>query len=82
MLNEMTIQQEPRRLAPTGSIPLEMERPLLTLEKLSKANKWAYLKGSPNNLPYFVYRYEGHEISEKFLSDYLVDSYFWLNSVA
>ncbi|ARO86599.1 hypothetical protein EBAPG3_001715 [Nitrosospira lacus] len=73
------MQLKSRELAPYEALPAEVERTLHSLNTLSPIQARQYLKGPPNRLPYFVYRYLSPEIPQLFLADYLVDSYFYLS---
>lgn len=74
-----------RPLAPDHAFPFppEYERNLQVLGNLCDFERRLWLQASKvTPMPRFVYRYVGYEISEKYLSDYMLQSYFYLNSVS
>ncbi len=78
------MQRELKSLAPPllDSLPSEFEKTFNILERLPKYKRRRWLRAKRPEYPRFVYRYLGHEMPEAFLSDYFLESHFYLSSVA
>ena len=63
--------------------PPQLEQTLKVLDRSPNYKKRRWLKsGDKTRYPRFVYRYLGEKIQDEYLSDYLVESRFYLSSVA
>ena len=69
-----------RPLAPVNSEMIESRRATSSLIRKPYLEIRKYLRTSPNNYPRFLYKYLSPDICDDWLTDYFLDSYFWLSS--
>jgi hypothetical protein len=77
------MRQEARKMALLEPYPPQLEQTLKVLDRSPNYKKRRWLKsGDKTRYPRFVYRYVGEKIPDEYLSDYLVESHFYLSSIA